>query len=191
MIYYSISRSDNIAPGQANLIFRARMLWRDMATWLTIYMFSLYGGYGNHDVIEAKLYQLPLEYGNIMKLIFGNRVSEDYINSLSNYIIIMGNLFHAQLAGDAEAAGNYTQQLYSNIDQRTKFLAQINPYWQEDNWRALLYTFNNMILEDSTSLLTQQYQQNILIFDRLLSQSTIIGDYFSEGIFNYINAPVN
>lgn len=191
MIYNSVSRSGNIVSGQANLVFRARMLWRDMATWLTIYMFSLYGGYGNHDVIEEKLYQLPLEYGNIMKLIFGDRVSEDYINSLSNYIIILGNLLHAQLAGDEEAAGNYTRQLYSNIDQRAKFLAQINPYWQEDNWRALLYTFNNMLLEDSTSLLTQQYQQNILIFDRLLSQSTIIGDYFSEGIFNYLNAPIN
>lgn len=180
----------NIISGQSNLVFRARMLWRDMATWLTIYMFSLYGGYGNHDLIEAKLYQVPLEYGHVMKLIFGDRVSEDYITSLSNYIIILRNLFHAQLTGDADAASEYTKQLYQNVEQRAAFLAQINPYWQEDTWRTLLYTFNSMILEDSTSLLTQQYEQNILIFDRLLAQSTIIGDYFSQGIFNYLNPAI-
>jgi len=157
-----------------------------MATWLTLYMFSLYGGFNNYELIERKLYQIPLEYGNVMKLIFGDRVSEDYINSLSNYIIIFLRLFHAQYAGDAMAASEYTRQLYQNIEQRAAFLTQINPYWQLDTWRTLLYTFNNMIIEDSTSLLSKQYQENIQIFDRLLTHSSTIGDYFSSGIFSYL-----
>ncbi|MDD3169746.1 MAG: hypothetical protein PHC91_09855, partial [Eubacteriales bacterium] len=107
---------------------------------------------------------------------------------LSMYIIIFLRLFQAQMAGDANAAGEYARQLYQNIEQRAAFLAQINPYWELDTWRTLLYTFNNMILEDSTSLLSKQYQQNIMIFDRLLTQSSIIGDYFSAGIFNYLTA---
>ena len=172
--------------GYLNLIFRARMLWRDMATWLTIYMFSVFGGYGNQKEISDKLYQVPLEYGNVMRLIFGDKLSEDYITLLSNYIIILEYLFQAQMAGDTAAVDEYTKQLYENIDKRAAFLAQINPYWQEGIWKTLLYTFNKMIIEDATTLLSKDYQKNIDVFDSLLTQSSIIGDYFSEGILNYL-----
>ncbi len=49
--------------GQMNFIFRARMLWRDLATWMTIYLVSTYGGYPNQGAVADKLYELPLEYG--------------------------------------------------------------------------------------------------------------------------------
>ena len=177
-----VSDPDNIVTGQMNLIFRGRMLWRDMAMWLTIYMFALFGGYPNVQTIADQIYKLPFEYGNVMKLIFGDKVSDDYINLVSQYVIILEYLFYYQLTGDQNNAGNYTQQLYQNISQRAAFLAQINPYWQESTWRTLLTTFNNMILEESTALLTKEYEKSIDIFNNLLSQSSIIGDYFSEGI---------
>ncbi len=179
---------ENIITGQMNLIFRARMLWRDMTTWLTMYMFSLYGGYPNLQSIANQIYELPLEYGNFMKLIFGDKVSDDYINLISQYVIILEYLFYYQLTGDQNAASNYTQQLYQNINQRAAFLAQINPYWQENTWKTLLTTFNNMILEQSTALLTKQYDKSIDIFNQLLSQSSIIGDYFSEGILQHLQS---
>lgn len=176
----------NLMSGHMNLIFRARMLWRDMATWLTIYLFSLYGGYANQQALADQLYSIPLDYGNVMKLIFGDRVSEDYINLVSNYVITLENLFQAQRNGDQNAVNTYFQQLYQNIDQRAAYLAQINPYWQAEVWRTLLYNYNNMILEDSITLLAGDYVKNVDVVKRLFIQSSIIGDYFSEGIFNYM-----
>ncbi|MEL7571163.1 MAG: hypothetical protein AAGU14_11480 [Eubacteriaceae bacterium] len=178
MVYKCRLPDGNISLGQENLIFRARTLNRDLATWLTLYLYSLYGGYANHDLIEEKLNQLPFEFGNMMKLIFGERAAEGYITMFSNYITILENLFHAQLSGDTNASNEYIKQLYENVDQVSAYLAQINPFWQESIWKTLLISFNDMILEN--------YRQNIDIFDRLLSQSSVIGDYFSEGIYNYL-----
>jgi hypothetical protein len=180
--------TDNIVTGKMNLIFRGRMLWRDMATWLSMYMFALYGGYPNLQALADQIYKIPLDYGNVMKLIFGGRVSDDYINLVSQYVIILEYLFYYQMIGDQNAASSFTQQLYQNIDQRAAFLAQINPYWQENIWRSLLTTFNNTILEESTALLTHEYVKSVDILNNLLSQSTIIGDYFSEGILQYLQS---
>lgn len=177
---------DNIVTGQMNLIFRGRMLWRDMATWLTMYMLALYGGYPNLQALADQIYKLPLEYGDFMKLIFGDKISDDYINLVSQYVIILEYLFYYQMVGDQNAASNFTQQLYENTNQRAAFLGQINPYWQENTWRTLLTTFNNLIIEESTALLTREYDKSVDIFNSLLSQSTIIGDYFSEGILGYL-----
>lgn len=186
MLYKCEVRDLGPVSGQLNLIFRARMFWRDLATWLATYMFSVTGGYGNQDVISAKLYRLPLDYGSDMKLFFGDKLSEDYINLLSTYIITLQSLFLAMMKGDADAVNTYAKQLYQNIDQRSVFLAQINPFWQQDVWRSLLYNFNGLIMGFATSLLSKDFQQNIDIFDRLLSMSSVIGDYFSEGTFNYL-----
>lgn len=179
-------RGPNSITGRMNLIFRARMLWRDLATWMTIYLVSVHGNYDNQDAIRNKLYELPLEYGNFLKLVFGDVQTEEYINLLSTYIITSQNLFHAQMIGDANAVNEYARQLYQHIDRKAEFLARINPYWQEDTWQSLLYNFNNLLFEDSMTLLTGNYQKNIDVLDRLLSFSSVIGDYFSEGIIRYL-----
>jgi len=175
--------------GEMNLIFRARTLWRNLATWVTIYLVSTYGGYPNRQAVSEKLYQVPLEYGNFMRLVFGDAPTEDYINILSVYVITLQNLFDAQMRGDMDAVNEYARQLYQNIDQRSEFLASLNPYWQKETWQSLLYHYNNLLLEDSMTLLSQDYNRNVEVFSRLLSYSSVIGDYFSEGIIRYLGLP--
>ena len=34
----------------------------------------------------------------------------------------------------------------------------------------------------------EEYQKNIEIFDSILNDTTIMGDYFSEGLLNYLNS---
>ena len=186
MFFKNEMPDNNIVSGPINLIFRARILWRDMATWFTFYLLGLYRNYPSQQSISNRLYGLPLEYGNVLTLIFGDRVSEAYITLLSNYVLILQYLFYSQMIGDVASANNYTQQLYRNIDQRAAHLARINPHWQESVWRSLLIAFNSMFIELSTELLAQEHEKSIDVFNRLLNHSTVIGDYFSEGILNYL-----
>jgi len=188
MVHKSELQDLNLTTGQMNLVFRGRMLWRDLATWLATYMFSVSGGYGNQDAISERLYRLPLDYGNVMKLFFGDKLSEHYINLLSIYIVVLQSLFLAMIKGDASAVNDYAKRLYQNIDQMSAFLAQINPFWQQDVWSSLLYNINGLAIGFATTLLTRDFQRNVDIYDRLLSTSSVIGDYFTEGIFNYLNS---
>lgn len=176
-------------PGQINFIFRSRMLWRDLVTWMSIYMVSTLGGYANQAAVAARMYELPLEYGNFLKLVFGDMPAEEYINLLSTYIITFLNLFHAQISGDAAAVEGYARQLFRNIDQTAAFLARINPYWQNETWRSLLYNYHNLLLENAMTLLMNDYERNVDVFERTLAFSSVIGDYFSEGILNYLMRP--
>lgn len=73
---------------QMNFIFRARLLWRDLATWLRAYKVSLYGGVGNTEALSQRLYQIPMEYGNILKVFVGDEVTEQYIKGLTFFFML-------------------------------------------------------------------------------------------------------
>ncbi|MDD2218412.1 MAG: hypothetical protein PHX63_08305 [Eubacteriales bacterium] len=176
---------DYITP-QANFIFRARMLWRDLATWLRSYKVSLFGGIGNTDVLSERLFQLPSEYGNILRVFFGDQNTEAFVFLLTQYITILQSLFIAQINNDVNAINDFTQQAYQNVNRTAEFLASINPYWTRGDWVALLSSFTTLQIEESTTFSTGDYMTNINIFDRLISLTNIIGDYFSQGLTDYL-----
>jgi hypothetical protein len=171
---------------QMNLIFRARMLWRDLATWLRAYMVSLYGGIGNAEAISNRLYRIPLEYGNILRLYFGDQVTGQFMNLLVQYIALLQSLFVALRDNDVDSINNLTQQIYQNVDERAEFLARINPFWNKSEWLSLITAFTSMHIDQATTFLAQEYEGNLAIFDRILALTSIIGDYLSQGLTYFV-----
>ena len=176
----------NITPAEMNLIFRARMIWRDLATWFRAYMIGLYGNIGNVDAVNRRLYEIPVQYGNIFRLFFGDQITEQLIFFVTQYIALYQSLFIARLNNDVESVNKYTQQLYQNIEARAGLFSTVNPYWNENEIASLITSFTNMNVEAAKSLLRGEYNKSIDVFDRLLSYTTVMGDFLSEGLLNYL-----
>jgi len=170
---------------QMNFIFRARMLYRDLATWLRSYKVSLYGDVGNTDELSKRLFRLPTEYGSILRVFFGDPTTEQLMSLLTQYIAILQSLFIAQMNNDINAINSLTQQAYQNVNNTAALLATANPYWTQAEWVTLLTLFTGLQIQESTTFLTKDYSANNDIFDRILSFTNLIGDYFSEGLTNY------
>lgn len=188
MIYLNKCQDPNNISGEYNLRFTGRMIWRDIATWIRAYLVSTYFNSDPelHQAISEKLYSLPLEHGNFLRIFFGDKIAEDNISLLSNYITLLKSVINAQKSGDVNAVNEYTKQLYQNIDQRADYLSQINPFWQSNIVKSLIYNFTNMTIDEATTFLEKDYNRNIKIFDRILSHSTVMGDYLAQGLLDYI-----
>jgi hypothetical protein len=182
-----IYKSQTLEPitAQMNFIFRARMLFRDLALWLRSYKVSLFSGFGNLDETSRRLFRIPLEYGSILKLFFGEQDTEQLIYLLTQYISTLQSLFRAQYNNDVEQINSLTQQVYQNVNDTAAFLAILNPYWSQSYWVSLLNSFTISQINEATTFLIQEHSINIDIFDRIISLSNIIGDYFAEGLTNY------
>ena len=175
-----------ITYSQMNLIFNARNLWRELATWTRSLLISKTMGIGNEEEVFKRLYEVPQKYAAILHLIFGNKISEDYMNLLSSQIVLINELIMAQMAGDAETVKRIETQLYENVAQRAAFLASINPFWNEEQWRNLMYPYIYDTLLEIATFLAGDYIENIKVFDNLMEHAAAISDYFAEGLFHYI-----
>lgn len=174
-----------VTYGQMNLIFRARNLWREFVVWSRVYLISRFTGIGITEDVFNRIYRIPTEFGDIMRLVFGDQAAETTIQLLSSSVILFRNLVEAMIAGDSAAADLLVRDLYKNADQRAAYLASINPFWDETQWKYLIYTFYSYSFQEIMSILAVD-PRNIDLFDRFLQFADSMGDYFSQGLFNYL-----
>jgi hypothetical protein len=92
----------------------------------------------------------------------------------------------AQLEGNTDEVNLIIQRLYQNADQRAAFLASINPYWDQNEWRRRLYNNLRSTIDESTTFLARDYARNIDIFSTLLDQAESTSGYFARGLFSYM-----
>lgn len=171
-----------------NVIYRARVVFRDLAKWLRAYSVYVFldADPKLQELIATRLLNAPRDYITMLKLFFGDQIADEYDSLFTNYIALFINLIHAQKSGDINAANEDIKQLYQNADQRADFLSKVNPFWQKATFQNLMYTFTGLNINQITTFLSKDYEQNLNIYDKLLSHTSVIGDYLAQGITNYL-----
>lgn len=177
---------ENVPSWQQNMIFQSTLVWRDLAAWFRLYLVSAYTNLGDKEIIYNMISKIPVDFGNSIKLIFGEEIAGQYIDLLNLQILLTRNLIDAQIKGDTQGVSNYTKEVYEVADKRAALLAKINPYWNENEFKSLMYTYISLIIEETIALLTKDYNRSISAYNQLIAHSTLIGEYYSQGMYNYI-----
>ena len=161
------------------------MLWRDLVMWSRMYLISRIAGIGTAEDAFNRIYRVPTEFGNVIRLVFGDQAAETIIQQLSATVMLYKELVEAMVTGKGDAANTIAQQLYKSADERAAYMASINPFWDETQWRNLIYTFYTFSFQEIVSILNND-PKNVDLFDRFLSHADVMGDYFAQGLFQYI-----
>lgn len=176
---------------EMNQIYAIRMFWFELASWIRAYMLRRYKNIGNSKEVYDRLKQVPVDYVRMIGTVFGEQAAQGYIDLFNTYIDLIDAYVTAQLNGNSEEVGRITRQLYQNADERAAFIASLNPFWTEEEWRSRLYNNLKATIEESSTLLSGDYARNIDIFSTLLSQAESASSYFAQGLISYINDQKN
>ncbi len=172
---------------EMNLIFDIMMFWFDLTNWVRAFMLSRYQSVGNEDEVYARLQRVVTDFINNLKQVFGDTPAVNELQlALNAYIDLIDSLITAQLTGNVEQVDLITRQLYQNADNIAASLAAITPYWDQDEWRTILYNNLRSTLDETTMFLTEDYARNLDIFSTLISQSESSGDYLAQGVLNHM-----
>ncbi|NLM07763.1 MAG: hypothetical protein GX215_02355, partial [Clostridiales Family XIII bacterium] len=167
-------------------IYTIRMFWFELVVWIRTYMLSRYAGTGDPEMIFARLMQVPETFVNTMKKFFPKIDVESYLQLFNTYLELIASFVTAMLENNVEELNLVTRSLYENADERAAAVSAINPFWQEEPWRDLLYANLRNTIEESNTFLTGDYERNIDIFTRLLDIAETSSTFLAQGIFDYI-----
>lgn len=178
-----------LSDGYLNLVRSFRNLMAQHAYLTHMYFSSVFSGYGNAEAIANKLYTLPTRFQEKAELIFGVPLSEEFLQLLSLQVIYIQSLANALASGNQEVANYYSQLLYQNADATASHYARMNPFWDEMQWRTLLYHYISLFIQDAVALGSRDFERELDIFERMLLAALAMGDYQAEGFYQYMTVP--
>jgi hypothetical protein len=176
--------------GYLNLAKSMRNLMAQMTYLTRMYTASVFSGYGDAQAIADKLYSLPNRFQEKAELIFGAPLSEEFSKLQNFHVFYILSLANALGAQNQETTNYYTQLLYQNANDIASQYAKMNPFWEEMQWKTLLYNYINLVIQDSVSLGSREFVRELDIFERMLLASLAMGDYLGDGLYQYMTAGI-
>ena len=174
---------------QMNTIQNIRMFWFDLALWLRRYLISRYTGIGDSEEIYNRMRQVPVNYTNELKLVFGEKFATDFLPLLNEYLDLVDDYITAQKEGNIDEINRIIQLLTQNVENRARLQASYNPFFNETDWRNRLYSAHvRSVIDLSTSYLTGDYARGSDIYIRLLDQAESNGEFYAQGLFDFFNS---
>jgi hypothetical protein len=174
--------------GYLNLAKSMRNLMAQFAYLTRLYTASTYSGYGDAQAIANKLYSLPKRFQEKAELIFGAPLSEEFLKLMSLQVFYILSLVNAIASGNQGVANYYTQLLYQNANDIVSQYAKMNPFWDEMQWKTLLYNYINLIIQDIVASGSREFDKELDIFERMLLAALAMGDYLADGLYQYMTA---
>ncbi|HWQ79849.1 MAG TPA: hypothetical protein VN381_13570 [Anaerovoracaceae bacterium] len=177
-----------ITYSQMNLIFNARIYYRRLTTWTRAYILSRYFGIGTSEELFGRLYLESLDIGNMLQIIFGREISEQYSQLLSGFAIAFRDLIDAQQQGNTEAVNENVERLYQNVRERSVFLEGINPYWTAEGYTSIFDAYIQYIIGMANAIASGDYSRDLKLYDELAAHTNRMGDVFAQGLYDYITS---
>jgi len=177
-----------ITPGQMDLISNARIFFRRYTTWLSAYILSRYTGVGTAEELFGRVYLETSNFGDMLHFVMGLDDANRFTQLMNQFTFALRDLIDAQLAGNSQAVTENVDRLYQNADDTAAFLASINPYFNETEWKTLLRTYLQYNLEEANLFASGQFKNEIELFDRITSLTDQMGYSFAQAINDYITS---
>lgn len=170
------------------ILYYLRIFWFETATWTRAYIISRSISSEYADQAFERLKQVPVQYSNLLKTFFNEELVDQKLQLILTQYDLINRLMTALIDNNQEEVNRIVRLLYQNADETAAKLAQMNPYLDQDQWRAILYNYLRSTIDEMTTFLTGDYNRSIDIYQRLVDQSEHINNAFSESLFPYLSA---
>lgn len=171
-----------ISRGELILSNHMRLLWEQHVFWTRMFILSVAFGLPDTEMVTRRLLRNPKDFEAALAPFYGVEIASTFEELFTQHLTIAAELVNAAKAGDSAVADDAEKRWYENADQIAAFLASINPYWSEEEWKNMLYSHLTMTKEEAVFILTQKFEDSITIFDNIELEALAMADMMTQGI---------
>ena len=172
----------SITPRQQGIYNTLHRLWTEHVMWTRSFIISKAFDLGDLDDVTKRLLQNPKDFAKVLKPIYGDRIAKKFEELLTEHLMIGAQLVNAAKAGDSKEAEKAREKWYANADEIALFLDNLNPYWNYNTWKNLLYDHLKMTEDEAAQILTKQYEESIYQYDKIQEEALKMADVMANGI---------
>jgi hypothetical protein len=179
---YQANSTKGLTLKQLQLSNTMRRLWTEHVLWTRFFIVSTAFNLPDLQFVTNRLLQNPVDFAKVLTPFYGEEIAMEFQRLLTEHLAIAGQLVNAAKAGNNEEADRQQKLWYANAEKIAKFLASINPYWSEREWRDLLFSHLRMTEDEAIDILTGHYEKSIRDFDMIQAEALRMADVMTNGI---------
>lgn len=167
---------------QINLMNQLRKLWEQHVYWTRFFIISTAADLGDLQPVTDRLLRNPKDFAQLLTPLYGKEIADQFQQLLTTHLLIGADLVNAAKNQQGDKADEARKKWYENAEDIAQFLAGINPYWDEEQWKQMLFSHLQMTEEEATLRLQGNYAQDIMVFDSIEEEALKMADYMSSGM---------
>jgi len=168
--------------GQLALSNDMRTAWSQHVYWTRMLLISIAERLKDQQAVTDRLLQNPADIANIFAGYYPANVTRTITRLLTEHLQIGAALITALRDGSTAEAEKLERQWYQNANQMADAFSSINPYYEREEVRKMLYEHLELTTQEVSHRLAGEYQADIRAFDSVEREALMMADYFSQGI---------
>lgn len=170
------------ACNRQEIVNTMRKLWSQHVYWTRFFIISTVEELKDLKYVTDRLLENPGDFGKALKGFYGMKRADKFKQLLTEHLKIGGDLVNADKDMNTAKADELRKKWYVNADDIAVFLAEINPYWDEQKWRNMMYSHLSMTEKEAGLRLKKEYPRDIDIFGQIENEALEMADYMANGI---------
>lgn len=157
-------------------------LWIEHVLWTRAFIKSQVNNLGDLEEVTKRLLRNPADFADVLVQFYGEENAELFESLFTEHLVIASELIKAVLDNDMNTFEEKENAWYANADEIAALFAEINPNWDEETWRSMLYEHLDMVQNEFLLMLNKQYEDSITQFDFIQDAALIMADIMACGI---------
>ena len=152
---------------QMNIIIAFQKLWVKLGYWIRIYIRTAIFDTPDKKQVANYLMSLPNEFYPLFNTFYGPEITQNLIDLLLNFINSAIKVIDYKKYGESGLANSSIIEWYQSADKLSSKLAEINVYWDENQWKSLLYQYIKLKIDKISAIVSGYYVDNFNIYNMI------------------------
>ena len=179
---YSKNQLHKLSYEQLYLLTGMRFVWSQHVYWTRMLLISIAERLKDQTDVTDRLLQNPKDIARIYADYYPEEAAKKIEQLLTEHLKIGAELITALRDKKSEEADKLTRQWYVNADEMADAFSSINPYYDREEVRKMLYRHLELTTNEVAMRLAENYKADIEAFDKVEHEAMAMADYFSTGI---------
>lgn len=166
---------------QINLINNMRTVWSQHVYWTRMLIISIAERLQDENDVTARILQNPNDIANIFANYYPLKVAGKISKLLTEHLQIGAQLVTALRDKKTAEANILNHQWYANADEMADAFSTINPYYDREELRNMLYIHLDLTKQEAAMRLAKNYPADIAYFNKIEQEAMLMADYFTSG----------
>jgi hypothetical protein len=159
-----------------------RQAWMEHVFWTRLLIVSITERLRDQDATTARLLRNPGDIAAVFAEYYPKNITDAIAKLLTEHLTIGSSLITALRDGQTAKADTLKRQWYMNADQMAAAFAGINPFYDQELLRQMLYTHLDLTTKEVAMQLAGNFAASINTMDEVEREALMMADYFSKGI---------